>query len=148
MPVYCEWNVWLYILESDLPKLTIPSGVHNCILLGCNTLHYLGVPIYTFWVFQMYAAQKCWEYTCTFLKSVAYLTVHRKSVTCPSAQLEYACTAVHFWNSDASTFNDLILAVCADLSRKSNNQIYLICWCIRPFNSRFETPLRNLTNLQ
>ena len=30
------------------------------------------------------------------------------------------CTA----QSDASTFNDLILAVCADLSRKSNTEIY------------------------
>ena len=69
MPVYCEWILWLYSLESDLPKLTFPSGVHNCILLGCNTLHYLGVPIYTFWVF------KCMQH-----KSVESTLVHSSKV--------------------------------------------------------------------
>ena len=63
---------------------------------------------YTVWVEQK-KSKVCW---CTVSTVPVSNCILHTSVCLCAAQ------------SDPSTFNDLILAVCADLSRKSNNEIY------------------------
>ena len=103
-------------LESFLShQSTFLSGVHNCFLPGCSN-----------------AVQECLVY-----KSILCTKVHHENVLWREVQL---CTG----QSGASTFNDLILAVCAHLSRKTYNQIYMLV-TLHLFLSSLTTEMSNVT---